>query len=66
MPSYFDEAFARVDGIYNGIVFKKNDILDSPAFKVDDDQFSRICKRRQTAKNARQRTLSGLKRKSFE
>ena len=34
----------RLDGIYNGIVFKQNDILDSPAFKVDDDQFSGICK----------------------
>jgi type I restriction-modification system DNA methylase subunit len=34
----------RLDGIYNGIVFKKNDILDSPTFKVDDEQFSGICK----------------------
>lgn len=33
----------RLDGIYNGIVFKKNDILDSPAFKVNDDQFGEIC-----------------------
>jgi hypothetical protein len=33
----------RLDGIYNGIVFKKNDILDSPTFKVDDDQFAKIC-----------------------
>jgi len=33
----------RLDGIYNGIVFKKNDILDSPTFKVDDGQFSGIC-----------------------
>jgi type I restriction-modification system DNA methylase subunit len=33
----------RLDGIYNGIVFKKHDILDSRAFKVADDQFSDIC-----------------------
>ena len=33
----------RLDGIYNGIVFKKNDILDAPTFKVDDDQFGEIC-----------------------
>jgi type I restriction-modification system DNA methylase subunit len=41
----FIAASRRLDGIYNGIVFKKNDILDSPAFKVDDDQFSEICKK---------------------
>ena len=40
----FIAASRRLDGIYNGIVFKKNDILDSPTFKVDDDQFSGICK----------------------
>ncbi|MGB7769333.1 MAG: N-6 DNA methylase [Verrucomicrobiia bacterium] len=39
----FIAASRRLDGIYNGIVFKKNDILDSPAFKVDDDQFGEIC-----------------------
>jgi hypothetical protein len=33
----------RLDGIYNGIVFKKNEVLDSPNFKVDDDQFGEIC-----------------------
>ncbi len=33
----------RLDGIYNGIVFKKNDLLDAPTFKVDDDQFGEIC-----------------------
>lgn len=33
----------RLDGIYNGIVFKKHEILDSPAFKVDDEQFRGIC-----------------------
>jgi adenine-specific DNA-methyltransferase len=41
--SDFIAASRRLDGIYNGIVFKKNDILDSPTFKVDDDQFGRIC-----------------------
>ena len=39
----FIAASRRLDGIYNGIVFKKNDILDSPSFKVDDDQFGEIC-----------------------
>ena len=33
----------RLDGIYNGIVFKKHDILDSSRFKVDDVQFGDIC-----------------------
>jgi type I restriction-modification system DNA methylase subunit len=41
----FIAASRRLDGIYNGIVFKKNDILDSPTFKVDDEQFSGICKK---------------------
>ncbi|MGO8697686.1 MAG: Eco57I restriction-modification methylase domain-containing protein [Limisphaerales bacterium] len=33
----------RLNGIYNGIVFKKNAVLDSENFTVDDDQFSRVC-----------------------
>jgi type I restriction-modification system DNA methylase subunit len=33
----------RLDSIYNGIVFKKHDILDQPRFKVNDDQFAEIC-----------------------
>jgi adenine-specific DNA-methyltransferase len=33
----------RLDGIYNGIVFKTHQILDAPSFKVDDDAFSDIC-----------------------
>jgi adenine-specific DNA-methyltransferase len=41
----FIAASRRLDGIYNGIVFKKNDILDTPTFKVDDDQFGEICKK---------------------
>ncbi|MGD1084632.1 MAG: TaqI-like C-terminal specificity domain-containing protein [Verrucomicrobiota bacterium] len=35
----------RLDGIYNGIVYKKHDILDSPGFKLDDDVFSGVCER---------------------
>ena len=33
----------RLDKIYNGIVFKEHQILDSSKFKVDDDAFSGIC-----------------------
>ncbi len=33
----------RLDGIYNGIVFKENAVLDKLTFKVDDDQFAEIC-----------------------
>ncbi|HEX3720070.1 MAG TPA: TaqI-like C-terminal specificity domain-containing protein [Verrucomicrobiae bacterium] len=32
----------RLDGFYNGIVFKENAVLDKTV-KVDDGQFSRIC-----------------------
>ncbi len=39
----FVAASRRLDGIYNGIVFKKHDILDAPAFRVDDESFSDIC-----------------------
>ncbi|MGO8701431.1 MAG: class I SAM-dependent DNA methyltransferase [Limisphaerales bacterium] len=39
----FVAASRRLNGIYNGIVFKNNDILDSKDFKVDDDQFGRVC-----------------------
>jgi adenine-specific DNA-methyltransferase len=35
----------RLDGIYNGTVYKKHSILDSPAFKLDDEVFSDICER---------------------
>ena len=35
----------RLDGIYNGIVYKKHEILDAPGFKLDDDAFSGICER---------------------
>jgi type I restriction-modification system DNA methylase subunit len=33
----------RLDGIYNGIVFKEHRILDAPSFKVDDEAFADIC-----------------------
>ena len=32
----------RLDGIYNGIVFKKHPLLDSPDFSPDDDVFADI------------------------
>ena len=35
----------RLDGIYNGIVYKKHEILDAPSFKLDDDSFSGVCER---------------------
>jgi hypothetical protein len=33
----------RLDGIYNGIVFKKHPLLDSDDFAPDDDAFADIC-----------------------
>jgi type I restriction-modification system DNA methylase subunit len=41
----FIAASRRLDGIYNGVVFKRHERLDSPEFKVDDGQFANICKR---------------------
>lgn len=35
----------RLDGIYNGIVYKEHAILDKPSFKVDDEIFSDICEK---------------------
>lgn len=35
----------RLDGIYNGIVFKEHPILDKPSFRPDDEIFSAICER---------------------
>jgi len=40
----FIAASRRLDGIYNGIVFKKHAILDAPAFKVNETAFADICK----------------------
>ncbi len=33
----------RLNGIYNGIVYKKHDILDGPKLHVDDTAFANIC-----------------------
>jgi adenine-specific DNA-methyltransferase len=41
----FVAASRRLDGIYNGIVFKHHDILDSNKFRVDGDAFADICER---------------------
>ncbi|MGH9430294.1 MAG: Eco57I restriction-modification methylase domain-containing protein [Terriglobia bacterium] len=40
----FIAASRRLDGIYNGIVFKHHGILDSDKFHVDDTAFADICK----------------------
>ena len=39
----FVAASRRLDGIYNGIVFKQHDILDGAKFRVDDNAFADIC-----------------------
>jgi len=39
----FIAASRRLDGIYNGVVFKKHEILDAPAFRADEDTFGDIC-----------------------
>ena len=39
----FIAACHRLDGIYNGIIFKKHSILDAPDFRVDDVVFGGIC-----------------------
>ncbi len=38
-------ASRRLDGIYDGIVFKAHPILDKPGFRVDDDVFAGICEK---------------------
>jgi len=35
----------RLDGIYNGIVFKDHPLLDRPGLRVDDDVVAGICKK---------------------
>ncbi|MGO9275702.1 MAG: Eco57I restriction-modification methylase domain-containing protein [Terriglobia bacterium] len=40
----FVAASRRLDGIYNGIVFKHHGILDGDKFRVDDGAFADICK----------------------
>jgi adenine-specific DNA-methyltransferase len=39
----FIAASRRLDGIYNGAVFKKHAILDNAEFQVDDTPFANIC-----------------------
>jgi hypothetical protein len=39
----FIAASRRLDGIYNGIVFKQHDILDGDKLRVDDTAFADIC-----------------------
>lgn len=39
----FIAASRRLDGIYNGIVFKHHDILDGDKLRVDDTTFADIC-----------------------
>lgn len=34
----------RLDSIYNGIIFKKHEILDDPHLSVDQKSFTRICR----------------------
>jgi adenine-specific DNA-methyltransferase len=40
---HFIAASRRLDGIYNGIVFKQHAILDAPNFRVDADAFAEVC-----------------------
>ena len=40
----FVSASHRLDSIYNGIVYKQHDILDSVKFRVDENAFAGICK----------------------
>ena len=40
---HFIAASRRLDGIYNGIVFKQHTILDAPNFRVDADAFAGVC-----------------------
>lgn len=35
----------RLDTVYNGIVFKRHDIIDAPKFKLDDGVFKAVCER---------------------
>jgi type I restriction-modification system DNA methylase subunit len=41
----FVAASRRLNGIYNGIVFRQHAILDAPNFQVDDRAFAGICER---------------------
>ncbi|MCP4582392.1 MAG: hypothetical protein GY839_12330 [candidate division Zixibacteria bacterium] len=39
----FIKTSRRLDGIYNGIVYKRHDILDGSKLRVDDTAFGNIC-----------------------
>jgi adenine-specific DNA-methyltransferase len=41
----FVAASRRLDGVYNGVVFKRHDILDADDFQVDERAFAGICER---------------------
>lgn len=41
----FVAASRRLDGIYNGIVFKEHRVLDDGHFKIDDADFADICEK---------------------
>lgn len=43
--SDFVAASRRLDGIYNGVVFKPHAVLDSPQFCVDEAAFSAVCEK---------------------
>jgi type I restriction-modification system DNA methylase subunit len=50
--SDFVAASRRLDGIYNGIVYKEHPLLDSPKFAVDDAAFAKICQELSPARSA--------------
>lgn len=39
----FIAASARLDRVYNGVVFKRHEILDSPGFGPDEQVFNNVC-----------------------
>jgi adenine-specific DNA-methyltransferase len=41
----FIAASRRLNGIYNGVVFKKHSVLDATNFRVDEDDFADICEK---------------------
>lgn len=41
----FIAASRKLDAIYNGVVFKKHELLDAASFKVDDTAFDHICEK---------------------
>lgn len=41
----FVSACRRLDGIYNGIVFKKHNLIDDPEFSIDERVFGDVCEK---------------------